>query len=165
MDHRDYQAPDRSRLPAPHLTTPARFEWTRRPGTGPGTAILGHLAGATVVELGCGSGHNLAHLVSHHGASGTGVDHDPAKIGRARAGYGHLTGIRFVRADACDFLNAAAPGSADLVLSIFGAFSFTDPLPLLTATARILRPGGHLALTLRADDHHDTLDILRRRAI
>jgi hypothetical protein len=59
---------------------------------------------------------------------GTGVDHHPARTGRARTGYGHLPGIRFVVADAGSYLNAAEPG-ADLVLSVFGAFSFTEPLP------------------------------------
>jgi SAM-dependent methyltransferase len=163
MDHRDHPAPDRSSHPAARLTPPARFEWTRQPGTGPPASILAPLAGATVIELGCGSGHNLAALAARYGVTGTGVDHDPAKIARARAGYGHLPSICFTLADACRYLNAAAPGSADLVLSVFGAFSFTDPQPLLTATARVLRPGGRLAITLRADDHHDTVVVLRRR--
>jgi len=163
MDHRDHQAPDRSGQPAPRLMPPARFEWTRQPGTGPSTSILGPLPGATVVELGCGSGHNLAHLVAHHGAIGIGLDHNPVKISRARTGYGHLPGIRFTLAEAHHYLNAAMPASADLVLSIFGAFSFTNPLALLTATARILRPGGLLAMTLRADAHHDAVLVLRHR--
>ncbi|HEY2578082.1 MAG TPA: class I SAM-dependent methyltransferase [Streptosporangiaceae bacterium] len=126
-------------------------------------AILAPPAGATVIELGCGGGHNLAYLVAHCGAVGVGVDHDPAKIDRARAGYGHLPGIRFTLADAHRYFATAAPGSADLVVSIFGAFSFTDPLPLLTESARVLRPAGLLAITLRADDHHDTVVVLRRR--
>lgn len=163
MDYRDYPAPDRSSQPAPRLTPPATFEWTRQPGAGPGTPVLGKLTGAAVIELGCGTGHNLACLVARHGATGTGVDNDPAKISRARAGYGHLPRIRFIHADAHRYLTAAGTGSADLVLSIFGALSFTDPLPLLSATARILRPGGRLAITLRADDHHDTVVVLRRR--
>lgn len=90
MDNRDHPASDRSSQPAPRLTPPAAFEWTRLPRTGPGTQILGKLAGAAVVELGCGSGHNLACLAARHGAAGTGVDNDPAKISRARTGYGHL---------------------------------------------------------------------------
>lgn len=159
MGYRYHPAPDRSSQPAPPLRPPATFEWTRQPGTGPGTQVLGPLAGAAVVELGCGTGHNLACLV----ATGTGIDNDPAKISRARTGYGHLPGIRFILADAHRYLTAAKIGSADLVLSIFGAFSFTDPLPLLDAAARIIRPGGHLAITLRAGEHHDTVVVLRRR--
>jgi SAM-dependent methyltransferase len=163
MDHRYHPPPRRSGEPTARLTAPARFEWTRQPGIGPGAAILIPLAGATVIEIGCGGGHNLAHLVAHCGAIGIGVDHDPAKIDRARGGYGHLPGIHFVLTDARTYLKAATPGSADLVVSIFGAFSFTDPLPLLTDAARVLRPGGQLAITLRADDHHDTVVVLRRR--
>ena len=163
MGHSNHQAPDRSSQPAPPLTPPARFEWTRQPGTGPSTSILGNLADATVIELGCGSGHNLACLVARHGVTGIGIDADPAKISRARACYGHLPAIQFTLADACRYLTAAAPGSADVVLSIFGAFSFTDARPALTGAARILRPGGLLALTVRAGDHHDTVVVLRRR--
>ncbi|MGH3158271.1 MAG: class I SAM-dependent methyltransferase [Streptosporangiaceae bacterium] len=84
MDHRDHPAPDRSSHPAARLTPPARFEWTRQPGTGPPASILGPLTRAAVIELGCGSGHNLAHLVTQYHITGTGVDHDPAKIDRAR---------------------------------------------------------------------------------
>lgn len=163
MDHRDHPAPGRSSHFAARLTPPARFEWTRQPGTGPPASILAPLTGAAVIELGCGSGHNLAHLATRYRITGTGVDHDPAKIERARAAYGHLPGVCFALADARHHLAALKPGSADLVVSIFGAFSFTDPLPLLTETARVLRPGGRLAITVRADDHHDTVIVLRRR--
>jgi hypothetical protein len=48
-------------------------------------------------------------------------------------------------------------------MSIFGAFSFVDPLPLLSAAERVLRRGGLLAMTLRAGDHHDAVVVLRRR--
>jgi SAM-dependent methyltransferase len=163
MDHRYHTPPHRSSAPAARLTAPARFEWTRQPGIGPGVAVLLPLAGAKVVELGCGGGHNLAYLVAQCGAVGIGIDHAPAKIGRARGGYGHLPGIHFVLTDARTYLKATAPGSVDLVLSVFGAFSFTDPLPLLTDVARVLRPGGQLAITLRADDRHDTVVVLGRR--
>jgi trans-aconitate methyltransferase len=163
MGHSYHQAPDRSGQPSSRLTPPARFEWTRQPGTGPRAYILGNLAGATVIELGCGGGHNLAHLVARHGVTGIGIDADPAKINRARAGYGHLPAIRFIIADARRYLATAVPGSADVLLSIFGVFSFTDAQPILPGAARMLRPGGLLAVTLRADEHHDTVVVLRRR--
>jgi ubiquinone/menaquinone biosynthesis C-methylase UbiE len=163
MDHRDHPASGRSGHPAARLTPPTRFEWTRQPGTGPPASILAPLTGAAAIELGCGTGHNLAHLATRYGVTGTGIDHDPAKISQARTAYGHLPGLTFILADACRYLTATRPGSADLVVSIFGAFSFTDPLPLLTATARVLRPGGRLAITLRASDHHDTVVVLHRR--
>jgi len=163
MDRRDHPTPARSHHPAGQLSVRSRLEWTRQPRTGPDAGILGPLTGRTVVELGCGSGHNLAHLVAIHHAVGIGIDRDPAKIRRASQLYGQLDQVRFVRDDAAAYLAALPPSSADMCLSIFGAFSFTPAGPLLTAAASALRPGGLLALTLRRDDHHDRVIILARR--
>jgi SAM-dependent methyltransferase len=142
---------------------PARLEWTRQPGTGPPAAILGDLTGRTVIELGCGSGHNLAVLAARHLAYAAGVDHDPAKAARARQLYGHLPGLSVTCADAAAYLSALTPGTVDVCLSVFGALSFSPPSPILQAAARALRPGGILAVTLRADDRHDTVLVLTRR--
>jgi SAM-dependent methyltransferase len=142
---------------------PARLEWTRQPGTGPPPAILGDLSGKVVVELGCGSGHNLAGLAARHGAIATGIDHDPAKVARARQLYGDIPGLQVVHADAASYLMAVPAASVDACLSIFGAFSFSPPGPLLKAAAHALRPGGLLAITVRAGDHHDSVVILARR--
>jgi len=144
-------------------SVPARLEWTRQPGTGPPPGILGDLAGCTVIELGCGTGHNLAVLAARHGAIATGIDCDPAKVARARELYGDIPGLRVILADAASYLAGLPPASADACLSIFGAFSFSPPRPLLKAAARALRPGGLLAITLRASDHHDTVTIFTRR--
>jgi SAM-dependent methyltransferase len=141
----------------------ARLEWTRHPGTGPPPAILGDLTGKAVVELGCGSGHNLAVLAARHGATATGIDRDPAKVARARDLYGDIPGLQVVHADAAVYLTALPGASVDACLSIFGALSFNPPRPLLKAAARALRPGGLLAITLRASDHQDTVMILTRR--
>jgi SAM-dependent methyltransferase len=116
-----------------------------------------------VIELGCGSGHNLAVLAARHGATVTGIDHDPSKVARARDLYGHLPALRVIEADATAYLATLPPGSADACLSIFGALSFTsDPGRLLTEVTRVLRPGGLLGITLRADDHHDHVTVLTR---
>lgn len=146
------------------MTIPTRFEWTRAPGIGPASNVLGDLTGRTVVELGCGSGRNLAHLVAYRGARGIGIDHDPTKISRATGFYGHLPGIAFRLSSAVEALSTLAPGSVDVCLSVFGALSFSEPGPLLAAVARALRFEGLLATTLRADDHHDTVIILSRKA-
>ena len=163
MDRHDQQAPKRGRRAARHLSIPARLEWTRQPGTGPDSSVLGALAGHTVAELGCGSGHNLACLVAVHGAAGIGIDRDPAKINRARDLYGSLDNLAFVRGDAAAVLAAMPPSTIEVVLSIFGAFSFSPPGPLLRAAAHALRPGGRLAITLRADEHHDHVIVLTRQ--
>jgi len=147
------------------MTVPVRtrLEWTRQAGTGPPPTILGNLAGKTVAELGCGSGHNLAVLASRYGATVTGIDRDPAKAARACQLYGHIPGLQVICADAASYLAAQPAASIDACLSIFGAFSFSPPRPLLKAAARALRPGGLLAITLRAGDHRDVVVILARR--
>jgi len=146
------------------VTVRPRLEWTRQPGTGPPPDILGDLTGKVVVELGCGAGHNLAVLAARHGAAVTGIDHDPAKVARARELYGHVPGLRVILSDAASYLNVLPAESVDACLSIFGAFSFTgQPARLLQAAARALRPGGLLAVTLRADTTHDTVVLLTRR--
>jgi SAM-dependent methyltransferase len=145
------------------MNPPERFELTRVPGVGPDASLLGDLAGSVVVEIGCGSGHNLAHLVARHGAVGIGIDHDPAKIHRARTFYGNLPGLQFIHGDAEHELQHRAPGSVDAVLSIFGALSFTDDLrALLRACSRAFSPHGRLLVTLRADDGHDQVTLLKR---
>ena len=162
MDYRNHAAPDRGCRPTQGVEVPIRFEWTRQPKVGPSLHILGDLLGRTVVELGCGSGHNLAHLAVYQGVIGVGVDHDPAKICRAYARYGHIPNICFVLADCNEYLRSISPRSVDIFLSIFGAFSFADPLTLLVGTKNALRSDGLLALTLRADDQHDLVVLLRR---
>ncbi|MEV1241831.1 class I SAM-dependent methyltransferase [Nonomuraea sp. NPDC049750] len=165
MDLRHLPPSHRSRTPPPRLTVRGRFEWTRANGVGPPPDVFGDLAGKRVIELGCGSGHNLAHLAAYHHAEAVGVDHDRHKIERARSFYGEHPGLAFVRADATSHLRSLPPASVDLCLSIFGAFSFlepTEPGPLLTATARVLRPGGRFALTLRATDTTDLVLIYTR---
>jgi SAM-dependent methyltransferase len=151
------------RGPLAGVEVPGRFEWTRQPGIGPGLAPLADLAGRTVVEVGCGSGHNMAYLVGREHAVGTGIDHDPVKIGRARSRYGHLPGISFILGDAAETLRTFKPGSLDLCLSVFGALSFTDPRPILAAVARALRPGGLLAVTMRIDDEQDRVTVFARQ--
>lgn len=163
MDHRHRPTSQRSLHSSHDVAASTHFEWTRQPGIGPGLAILGELRGQTVVEVGCGGGHNLAHLVAYHGATGIGVDHDAEKITRARLAYSHLPRIRFTLADAADHLAATSQAYIDICLSIFGAFSFADPTSLLTFASRAIRPGGLLAMTLRVDDHHDSVIVLRRR--
>lgn len=163
MDRRDQQAPCRSSHIPEGVTIPARFEWTRQAGTGPDTAILGALAGRVVIEMGCGSGHNLAHLVASRGAAGIGIDRDPVKIARACGLYGQIDDLRFILGDTADVLADIPTASADACLSIFGAISFSPPGPILSGAARVLRPGGRLAVTVRADDHQDYVIVLTRR--
>ena len=164
MDFRDQQAPDRGRQPAQRIgQVRGTFGWTRAPGVGPAISVLGDLRGKHVVEIGCGGGHNLAHLVALHGAQGVGIDYDPAKIERARRKYGALESLTFIEVEASIYLRTRPPASIDICLSTFGALSFSDPAPLADAAAHALRPGGLLAATFKETDTTDLVLILQRR--
>ncbi|MEU7913949.1 class I SAM-dependent methyltransferase [Microbispora bryophytorum] len=145
--------------PALPAAAPSRMYWTPELDGGPGAEILGHLACARVLELGCGAGHHLAHLVGVHGATGIGVDISERQIERARTRYGHLPGISFVAADAIKFLEASCH-SYDVCYSVFGAVGLTSPNVLVPLIAWVLRPGGVLAFAVphpRRSDRGSTL--------
>jgi SAM-dependent methyltransferase len=121
------------------------LNWTQYPDHGPDESILGDLQGRTVLELGCGTGCNLAHL-STLGATCAGVDIAPSQHGKAVARWGHLPGLTFHAAEATDYLNRTE-GPFDVVLSIFGPVWFTDPEELLPLIRKRLSPGGVLAFS------------------
>jgi SAM-dependent methyltransferase len=98
-----------------------------------------------VLELGSGSGGNLAHLVTL-GATGHGVDIAPAREAAARERWGNLPGLEFRTADAAAFLNETDE-TFDVVLSIFGAVWFVDPDTLLPLVRSRMASGGILAFS------------------
>jgi len=121
------------------------LNWTQYPDHGPDESVLGDLAGRRVLELGSGSGSNLAHLATL-GAICTGVDLVPSRTQTAIAEWGQLPGLEFVTADAVTFL--AEPGETfDVVYSIFGAVWFTDPAILLPLVRNRMRAGGVFAFS------------------
>ncbi|MEH6373899.1 methyltransferase domain-containing protein [Streptomyces sp. KLMMK] len=128
-----------------------RFFWDAYDSYGPGPEILGPLQGRRVVDIGCGTGLPLAHLVQQHGATGVGVDSSPTAAGLARHRFGHLPGLQYVTEDAVRHL-AHRPGVYDVCLSRFGAACFTDPHQVLAAAAAALRPGGQLVIATMAQD-------------
>ncbi|WP_338495527.1 class I SAM-dependent methyltransferase [Streptomyces sp. SJL17-4] len=65
------------------------FNWTQWPDHGPDEKVLGDVSGARVLDLGCGNGGNLAHLVAL-GAEATGVDISPVQVAKAREHRLHL---------------------------------------------------------------------------
>ena len=123
------------------------LNWTQYPDHGPDESILGDLQGRTVLELGCGTGCNLAHL-STLGATCTGVDIAPSQHEKAVARWGHLPRLTFHTAEVTDYLSRTA-GPFDVVLSIFGPVWFTDPEQLLPLIHKRLSPGGVLAFSHR----------------
>ncbi|MFD5146238.1 class I SAM-dependent methyltransferase [Streptomyces sp. NPDC058401] len=148
--------------PARALTAPARMEWSTHEGLGPGAEILGRdLRGKRLLELGCGPGHNVAHLAKHHQARVTGVDLIGLQIRRARSHYGHLDGSTFAAGHALHHLQATGQ-SFDAIYSVFGAVGLVAPELLLAAISRRLKPAGVLAFSVphpaRAGRHPSTDD-------
>lgn len=121
------------------------LNWTQYPDHGPDESVLGPVAGRRVLELGSGSGSNLAHLVTL-GATGQGVDIAPARETVARERWGDLPGIAFRTAEATAFLSETDE-TFDVVLSIFGAVWFVDPDTLLPLIRSRMTPGGILAFS------------------
>lgn len=105
-----------------------------------------------VVDLGCGPG-NLTALLARRwpGAAVLGVDASPAMIeaaGRDVVGVGDDApgNLSFAEADLRDWLAAAASGSVDVLVSNATLQWVPGHLDLLPELARVLAPGGWLAV-------------------
>ncbi|MFG3095572.1 class I SAM-dependent methyltransferase [Streptomyces sp. NPDC048202] len=130
------------------LAVTARLEWTTRPGQGPGAEILDpDLRGKRLLEIGCGPGHNAAHLATRQGAHVTGVDLVGLQVRRARCHYGRLNNLTFVAGHALRYLRASEE-QFDAIYSVFGAVGLVAPELLLPAIARNLAPGRVLAFSV-----------------
>lgn len=124
---------------------PTWFNWTSHPDHGPDETILGDVAGKKVLELGCGTGCNLAHLATS-GAHCTGLDVSPAQTRKAVARWGGVHRIGFRTGEAVSFL-AGMPGPFDIIYSVFGAVWFIDPEVLFPLVRRNLAQGGVFAFS------------------
>ncbi|WEB43780.1 class I SAM-dependent methyltransferase [Streptomyces yunnanensis] len=120
------------------------FNWTQYPDHGPGAELLALPPGGSALDLGCGSGGNLAHLATL-GMRAVGVDLSPAQLAKARGRWNGVEGMALHRGDALDFLAAAEP--FDAIYSVFGAAHFTDPALMLPAVFAKLRPGAVFAMS------------------
>ncbi len=113
-------------------------------GTGPGSAVL---------EVGCGTGQLTGDL-ARYGFDLTAIDIGPAMITAARQ---HLTDAT-ISFQACSFEDfAAADSSFDLIVSAT-AFHWIDPEVKFSKSARLLRPGGWLALLAIGERYDDPLN-------
>lgn len=140
--------------PAEPLAPPPRMEWTPHRGHGPGAEILGtDLHGQRALELGCGPGHNAAHLAHHHGVLATGVDLVGLQIRRARSHYGHIPRLTFSAGHALHYLQAAQR-PFDVIYSVFGAIGLVAPELLLPAAAECLTSRGLLAFAVPHPRRH-----------
>jgi 2-polyprenyl-3-methyl-5-hydroxy-6-metoxy-1,4-benzoquinol methylase len=103
--------------------------------------------------VGCGTGQLTGDL-GRYGFDLTAIDIGPAMIAAARQ---HL-GDAAISFQACSFEDFAAAGSSfDLIVSAT-AFHWVDPEVRFSKSARLLRPGGWLALLAIGERYDDPLN-------
>lgn len=127
------------------------FNWTAHADHGPSENVLAPVAGARILELGCGKGGNIAHLATL-GVRALGVDPSPLQIEDARERWGHLPTLTLRHGDAIEYL-ASSPQWFDAIYSVFGALWFVDPDLWLPVVWQRLAPGGRLAFSHRPPFH------------
>ncbi|MFJ4867192.1 class I SAM-dependent methyltransferase [Streptomyces sp. NPDC088757] len=137
--------PQRRRTNARGETT--WFNWTQYADHGPGAEVLALDSGDTALDLGCGSGGNLAHLAKL-GMRAVGVDLSPKQLDKARERWLDADGMELHQGDALAYLGETST-VFDAVFSVFGAVWFTDPGALLPVVHANLRPGGVFAFSQR----------------
>ena len=104
--------------------------------------VLPDVAGADVLELGCGTAYVSAWL-ARRGARVVGLDVTPAQLETARRCQAeHGLEFRLIEASAEEV--PLADASFDLVVSEYGASIWCDPARWVPEAARLLRPGGRL---------------------
>ncbi|MFI8520761.1 class I SAM-dependent methyltransferase [Streptomyces sp. NPDC085481] len=111
---------------------------------------VGPLEGLSTLEVGCGLGRGCALTLREYGpAAVVGMDIHPDQLRRARAAHEDVLRreperLRFARggAEAMPF----ADGSFDAVVSVEAAQHFPDLAAFAAETARVLRPGGRVAV-------------------
>lgn len=100
-------------------------------------------AGADVLEIGCGTGRNVARVLAGGARSYTGVDPSAGMLDRARARIADPR-VRFLEGDAGSPPVEAA--SFDLGLVVLVLEHLHDLAAPFAALARALRPGGQLRI-------------------
>lgn len=115
--------------------------------------MLPHLQGRRCVDLGCGPGRLTAMLHEHLGLAETlGVDSSPAMIATAAGFAGN--GVTFEERDILDMARSHDTGSFDLVFSNAALQWLPDHETLVPAVARLVAPGGWLAVQIPANFDH-----------
>jgi SAM-dependent methyltransferase len=104
-----------------------------------------------VLDVGTGSGGNIAIPAAQRGAKVVGCDVTPELFEHARRRAGEAgVEVEWVEADAQDL--PFANESFDRVISTFGAMFAPDHTRTATELVRVCRPGGRIAMTSWAND-------------
>jgi ubiquinone/menaquinone biosynthesis C-methylase UbiE len=112
------------------------------------TAGIG--TGSAVLEVGCGTGQ-LTESLAGHGFDLTAIDIGPSLIDTARHRLGDST-VSFEVVSFEEF--TGPPGSFELIISAT-AFHWVDPEIRYRKSARLLRPGGWLAVLATGERYDD----------
>jgi SAM-dependent methyltransferase len=105
---------------------------------------LGLERGMRVLDAGCGTGEALGWLAEEVGAQGLAVGIDLAAAHVAAARGAARAGAAVLQADLTH--PPVVPGSFDLVWTVNTVNHLRDPIAGLQRLARLLRPGGRIAL-------------------
>jgi 2-polyprenyl-6-hydroxyphenyl methylase/3-demethylubiquinone-9 3-methyltransferase len=117
-----------------HDINPLRLDWIDK--------SVG-LAGQRVVDVGCGGGI-LSESMAARGAQVTGIDLSEKPLGVARLHLlesGRQVNYRMISAEA---LAEEMPGAFDVVTCMEMLEHVPDPSSVVTACARLVKPGGHV---------------------
>jgi SAM-dependent methyltransferase len=161
---------------APDYVAPGRRGWSRREAVwgiwsvpDSTLGVLPDVAGADVVELGCGTAYVSAWL-ARAGARPVALDPTAAQLATARYLQREF-GLRFPLLLATAEAVPLAAERFDLAISEYGACLWADPSRWVPEAARLLRPGGQLIfltnsalLTLCMPDAGAASDRLQRDA-
>lgn len=120
-----------------------------RPAT---LALLPPLAGAHLLEIGCGNGWYAEHFLAQ-GATVTAFDVSPTMVEQTRARVGDRA--RLLLADLAQPFTFAADGEFDVAVASLALHYVADWEPVLAEIHRVLRPDGVLVFST----HHPTSDL------
>lgn len=94
-----------------------------------------------ILDIGCGPGSAVAHILDRFEVDYVGIDYDPTFIDAARSRYGHLENCRFVVADATDS-KLYHECKADIVIALetLEHIPLNDVTRIIEHVCRIVRP-------------------------